>query len=59
MSYAIVQMDKTVWHMSPGGVLRISSDRDDQRIFWGIEIFDFGIFLGRKILASNFWGSLI
>ena len=31
-----------------GGVLRILSDRDDRRIF-----------LGRKILASIFWGSLI
>ena len=25
----------------------------------GFEIFDFGIFLGRKILASIFFGSLI
>ena len=31
----------------PRGVLRISSDRDDQRIFWG-----------RKILASIFFGKL-
>ena len=30
-----------------GGVLRILSDRDDQRIFW--EIFDSGICLSRKI----------
>ena len=29
-------------------VLRISSDRDDQRIFWGW-----------KILACIFWGSVI
>ena len=36
------------------GVLQISSDRDDNRIFWGVEIFDFGIFLGRKILATCF-----
>ena len=27
--------------------------------FFGFEIFDFGIFLSRKILASIFWGSLI
>ena len=27
--------------------------------FWGFEIFDFGIVLGGKILASIFWGSLI
>ena len=26
---------------------------------FGFEIFDFGIFLSRKILASIFWGSLI
>ena len=40
------------------GVLWISSDRDDWRIFRGFEIFDFGIFLGRKILASIFFGQL-
>ena len=28
-----------------GGVLQISSGRDDQRIFLGFEIFDSGIFL--------------
>ena len=38
------------------GVLRISSDRDDQRIC--LEIFDSGICLSRKIFAS-FLGSLI
>ena len=27
--------------------------------FWGLEIFDFGIVLGGKILASIFLGSLI
>ena len=36
-----------------GGVLRISSDRDDRRIFLGLKIFDFG--MGRKILASIFF----
>ena len=36
-------------------ILRISSDRDDRRFFGGFEIFDFGIFWGRKILASIFW----
>ena len=25
----------------------------------GFEIYDFGIFLGKKILESIFWGSLI
>ena len=41
------------------GVLQISSDRDDQRIFVGLKFFDFRIFLGKKILASIFGGSLI
>ena len=27
--------------------------------FWGFEIFDFGIFWDRKVLASIFLGSLI
>ena len=27
--------------------------------FFGFEIFNLGIFLGRKILASSFWGSLV
>ena len=40
-----------------GGVLRISRDRDDRRIFLGLKIFDFG--MGRKILTSTFLGSLI
>lgn len=32
-----------------GGILRNSSDRDDRRIsFFGVEIFDFGIFLVGK-----------
>ena len=35
------------------GVLRISSDRDDERIFG--EIFDSGICLSRKIFARIFW----
>ena len=46
---------KSVTHL-PRGLLRISSDRDDRRIFGGFEIFDLGIFLGRKILANNFLG---
>ena len=41
-----------------GEVLRISSERDDRRIFGGFEIFNFGIFVGWKILASIFLGSL-
>ena len=39
----------------PWEVLGISSDRDDQRIFFGFEIFDFGIFLGTKIWQVFFW----
>ena len=43
--------------INPGGgwVLQISSDGDDQRIFWGFEIFDSGIFLGRKFGKYIFW----
>ena len=41
-----------------GVVLQISSDRDDCRIL-GIQILYFGMFLGRKILASISLGSLI
>ena len=44
------------YRVEPGGILRISSDRDDRRIFFGLKIVDFGIFLGRK---SIFLGSLI
>ena len=33
----------------PGGVLAISSDGDDRRIFFRFEIFYSGIFLGTKI----------
>ena len=35
----------------------ISIDQDDRRI--GFKIFDFGILLGRQILASILFGSLI
>ena len=38
-----------------GWVLRISSDGDDRRIFFGFEIFDSRIFLGRKIWQVIFW----
>ena len=44
------------------GVLQILSDRDDRRSlrsFGGFEIFDVRNFLGGKILASIFLGSLI
>ena len=42
-----------------GGVLRILSDRDDRTIFLGLKFSIFGIFLGRKILASIYLDSLI
>ena len=42
----------------PGGVLRISSDGDDRRIFLGLKFSIPGIF-GYENLASIFWGSLI
>ena len=41
-----------------GGVLQISSERDDRRVFGGLK-FQLWFFLGRKILASIFLGSLI
>ena len=48
----------------PGGYFQISSDRDDRRTLGGggVEIFDFGNFLGRKIFVAwkfgigLFWG---
>ena len=42
-----------------GGVLWISSDRDDQRTFLALKFSILGFCLSRKILASIFWGSLI
>ena len=30
----------------PGGVIQISSDGDDRRIFWGLDILDSGNFFG-------------
>ena len=41
--------------MGGGGVLRFSSDGDDQRIFFVFEIFDSGTFLGKKICQAFFW----
>ena len=42
--------------MGGGGVLRISSDGDNRRIFLGgVEIFHPGMFLGRKIWQVFFW----
>ena len=32
---------------------------NDQRIFLGIEIFNFGMFGGWKILVNKVWGSVI
>ena len=40
----------------PVGLLQISSDRDDWRIFWGFKNFDFGIFLEKeKFWQVFFW----
>ena len=39
--------------IAPRGLLQISSDGDDRRIFW-VEIFDSMIFLGRKICLVFF-----
>ena len=44
-------MDKKVWRMCPGGILQISSDRDDRRIFWGLK---FSISGFRQVI---FWGA--
>ena len=41
-----------------GGVLGISSDGDDRRIFFRFEIFDSGIWVG-KFGKYCFWGGLI
>ena len=41
------------------GGLRILSDRDDRRIFWGLKFSNSGFYLARRILASIFLGSLI
>ena len=43
---------------SPGGILGISSDGDDRRIFLGLK-FSIPGFFGVKNLASIFLGSLI
>ena len=39
-----------------GGVLGILKDGDDRRIFHGFEIFDTGMFLGRKTWKVFFFG---
>ena len=45
-------------YQSPGGTPD-SSDSDDRRIFLGLKFSILGYFLGRKILAIIFLGSLI
>ena len=42
----------------PGGVLRISSDGNDKRIFSALK-FSIPEFFGEENLASIFWGGLI
>ena len=44
--------------LTPGGVLGISKDGDDRRIFLGLK-FSIPGFFGYENLASIFWGSLI
>ena len=43
---------------APRGVLGISSDGDDRRIFWGLKFSILGFFWVRKF-AKYFLGSLI
>ena len=38
-----------------GGVQWISSDRDDQRIFWGLKFFILGLFWVGKFWQVFFW----
>ena len=38
-----------VLHPGGGGVLRISSDRNDGRIFWGLKFSNSGFYWGRRI----------
>ena len=42
----------------PGGVLLISSDGGNKRIFFGLK-FSIPEFFGEENLASIFWGGLI
>ena len=51
-------MKNLIKQLSPGGVLRISSDGDDQRIFLGLK-FSIPGFFGYENLASIFLDSLI
>ena len=65
---ALGLLEDMISFLCPGGwVLRISSDRDDRRVFLGFEIFYFGIFwvgkfwqvfssLGTLIEVGIFWG---
>ena len=49
-SYSIMStVDSDVMHREGGGVIRISTDGHDQKIWGGVEIFFARIFLGRKI----------
>ena len=51
---ALGLLEDMISFLCPGGwVLHISSDRDDRRIFWGLN-FLFRDFLGRKILVGIF-----
>ena len=49
---------ETRWVTHPGGVLGISSDGDDRRIFSGLK-FSIPGFFGVRKFGKYFWGSLI
>ena len=42
---------------TPPGGTRISTDGDERRMFFELEIFYYGIFLGRKIWQVLFWAA--
>ena len=59
MSFSFEIVSDSISGVGGGGeLLRISSDGEVQRILFGFEIHDFVIFLGKKILANFFGGSL-
>ena len=48
-AFSLCLFVSAVYNKPSGGVLGISSDGDDRKIFFGFEIFDSRIFLGTKI----------
>ena len=49
----LMKCQQRIWVFIPGGVLHISSDRDHQRIFWGVKF----LIPGKKF-GNYFFGSL-